>query len=99
MVADKGIAEEIDVEEAEHGKEHDQEISRGEEHRFDAPVAVPPQEEQPGGRCQRRQIRRRSRRIYSPARVDEDQGMWPKQLADRKSTRLNSSHLGISYAV
>src|ERR1039458_2801445 len=27
-------------------------------------------------------------------------GMWTRQtLADRKSTRLNSSHLGISYAV
>src|SRR5205814_4615975 len=26
-------------------------------------------------------------------------GLWEKEPADRKSTRLNSSHLGISYAV
>src|SRR5205814_9518187 len=31
--------------------------------------------------------------------VPEDLQRFGKRLADRKSTRLNSSHLGISYAV
>src|SRR5205814_6819451 len=35
--------------------------------------------------------------IFGPAEVDESEPL-PSRL-DRKSTRLNSSHLGISYAV
>src|SRR5262245_22277293 len=32
------------------------------------------------------------------ARANTDVGAMPKEKLDRKSTRLNSSHLGISYA-
>src|SRR5690606_40031586 len=31
--------------------------------------------------------------------LTHDPGMYPKRLIDRKSTRLNSSHVKISYAV
>src|SRR5262245_64639389 len=32
-------------------------------------------------------------------KIQETRSVRPRPLADRKSTRLNSSHLGISYAV
>src|ERR1039458_10758620 len=35
----------------------------------------------------------------SPRRARVLGGAWPGPAGDRKSTRLNSSHLGISYAV
>src|SRR5437868_10476041 len=43
----------------------------------------------------------RSRRLHarSPALHDERAGAAPDGRADRKSTRLNSSHVSISYAV
>src|SRR2546426_4692343 len=47
----------------------------------------------PAGRLQ---PHRRPRREMRRARRDE---IWPATVADRKSTRLNSSHLVISYAV
>src|SRR5947199_7167245 len=48
--------------------------------------------------------RARGRRAHrpegaAPRAVDRAGGSAARQRADRKSTRLNSSHLGISYAV
>src|SRR5262245_4302717 len=37
--------------------------------------------------------------LYTRRDVELSQDDKPERLADRKSTRLNSSHLGISYAV
>src|SRR3712207_7075492 len=34
-----------------------------------------------------------------PAHLGESEGLGPDRLRDRKSTRLNSSHANISYAV
>src|SRR2546426_9162127 len=39
------------------------------------------------------------RRHVAPRRADRDAEVHPGEAADRKSTRLNSSHLVISYAV
>src|SRR3712207_7286761 len=38
-------------------------------------------------------------RFAHPARLIHAQGRWQGLLRDRKSTRLNSSHANISYAV
>src|SRR5690348_18137850 len=38
-------------------------------------------------------------RILEPLEFDEDKRPWAAITADRKSTRLNSSHPSISYAV
>src|SRR6266496_5797916 len=35
----------------------------------------------------------------SPSRPATDAAVWPSSIIDRKSTRLNSSHVEISYAV
>src|SRR5262245_62875851 len=63
-------------------------------------------------RIERRQMvahafdaRRRRQRVVSPvqaemrARNDQFVDLSSRKMLDRKSTRLNSSHLGISYAV
>src|SRR2546426_5192448 len=59
------------------------------------------QQAHPGGRAGA--VREQPRRHRLAVIVDEDQLRWPRisaeELADRKSTRLNSSHLVISYAV
>src|SRR3712207_7446107 len=51
-----------------------------------------PAEEARAHRHRRRQVRVQPRRAGAPGRVDGD-------AQDRKSTRLNSSHANISYAV
>src|SRR5439155_24584648 len=39
------------------------------------------------------------RHLFSPVRADLDSATWSTARSDRKSTRLNSSHVAISYAV
>src|SRR5258705_925425 len=48
-----------------------------------------------------RQFRRPSARVYKKFREERKREvpLWTPRSGDRKSTRLNSSHLGISYAV
>src|SRR5258705_4450159 len=57
-------------------------------------LAEPHDEHRPGRQRQHAHEPERPARV-----VDERQAAGDLRLADRKSTRLNSSHLGISYAV
>src|SRR3712207_7373314 len=51
------------------------------------------------GRDSRGLRRQDARDRYRPGGDFRGGGAWEKRLADRKSTRLNSSHANISYAV
>src|SRR3712207_9275089 len=72
------------------------------EHGLARPSFVPPKEIRELRnltRYRKAQIEERTREVQRLEKVLQDAGIKLSSVADRKSTRLNSSHANISYAV
>src|SRR5258707_3858741 len=65
----------------------------------DAPEAKGPSETTNSPEASNRPAARVHPRFTKPQRVAFVQSAWHREVIDRKSTRLNSSHANISYAV
>jgi len=87
MIAYKRITKKIDIEEAEHREERNNEISSGKEHRAPPCCADEPQPSQDSQRRDDWKISAQVRRIDSPARINENQRIWPDELAKVKPDR------------